>query len=55
MKNQDMIEEILVSIEYLDTTEGDSVPCVSVEELFGILSEHKIITKQQEVEANGRY
>ena len=32
-------ENILEEIEYLETTEGDSVECISLENLEGILTE----------------
>lgn len=40
IKIQDLKEEILENVEYLQTTEGDEVECVSIENLEGILSRY---------------
>jgi hypothetical protein len=39
-----LADAIIASTEYLETTEGDSIPCISIEELTGILLRRKIIT-----------
>lgn len=33
-----LIEDIIFNIEWLETTEGDSVECISIENLEGALS-----------------
>jgi hypothetical protein len=39
MKNpNELIEEIILNIEWLETTDGDSVECISIENLEGALS-----------------
>jgi hypothetical protein len=39
MKNpNELIEEIILNIEWLETTDGDSVECISIENLEGVLS-----------------
>jgi hypothetical protein len=35
---EDLVYEIQQEIEYLETTEGDSIECIGVENLEGILS-----------------
>jgi len=36
----DLIEKIQSEIEWLETTEGDSIECIGIENLSGILSEY---------------
>ena len=35
---EDLVYEIQQEIEYLETTEGDSIECIGIENLEGILS-----------------
>lgn len=35
---EDLVYEIQQEIEYLETTEGDSIECISIENLEGILN-----------------
>ena len=45
-----MIKAIIDNTEYLETTDGDSVPCISIENLSGILVKAKAITVEQAME-----
>ena len=38
MTNEKLINDIQENIEWLETTEGDEVECISIENLEGILS-----------------
>lgn len=38
MSNKELIEEIQSEVEWLETSEGDEVECISIENLEGILS-----------------
>lgn len=40
-KNQKSSGELLLEPEYLDTTEGESIACISVENLNGFLAKIK--------------
>lgn len=40
MSIMDLIEEIQSNKEWLQTTEGDEVECISIENLEGILSKY---------------
>jgi len=44
MTVEDLLNEVAENVEYLQTTEGDEVPCISIENLEGILSRHLNIT-----------
>ena len=35
---KELIDDIIMNIEWLETTEGDSVECISIENLEGALS-----------------
>ena len=45
-----MIEAIVENTEYLDTSEGDAIACVGVENLCGILRDAGIISEKQAVD-----
>jgi len=42
-----LIKEIIENTEYLSTTEGDSIPCISIENLAGILARVDLITTKE--------
>lgn len=54
-----LVRDICGCIEFLDTTEGDSIPCISIEQLSGVLWANLIITesemKQMNRVANGSF
>ena len=41
------------NVQYLSTTDGDTVPCLSVEEVTGMLKNLGIITEKEMQELNG--
>ena len=48
---QELIKDIIFNIEWLETTEGDSVECISIENLETALS--KFLNKQIKLSENG--
>ncbi len=42
---EELLEELDTNTEYLETTEGDEVECISIENLKGILKKYIIINK----------
>ena len=50
MTIEELVKDIQSEIEYLQTTEGDEVECISIESLEGILNRflHKPIKLTQE-------
>jgi hypothetical protein len=49
---QELIKDIIFNIEWLETTEGDSVECISIENLETALS--KFLNKQIKLSENGK-
>lgn len=43
-----LAQKIRENVEFLATTEGDSIACISIEELTGILNEIGLLTKLDE-------
>jgi hypothetical protein len=52
MTIENLISEIQQEIEYLETTEGDSVECIGIENLEGILTKYFNQTIKLEQDAN---
>lgn len=52
MTIENLISEIQQEIEYLETTEGDSVECIGIENLEGILTRYFNQTIKLEQDAN---
>ena len=48
MKQEGIVQEVLDVIGYLETTDGDSLACITVEEVTGILQRYGLLTKEQE-------
>lgn len=42
-KNNELLEDIESNTEYLSTVEGDEYPCITIENLKGILKNYNII------------
>jgi len=51
MTIKDLVVEIQMNTEYLSTTEGDEVECISIENLEGILN--RIFNQQLNLTQNG--
>ena len=43
-----LAQDIRENIEFLSTTEGDTIPCISIEELTGILKKSGFINEKDE-------
>jgi hypothetical protein len=43
-----IVQEVLDVVGYLETTDGDSLACITIEEVTGLLNRHGLITKEQE-------
>jgi hypothetical protein len=41
------IQEILDNTEWLETTEGDTLPCIGIENLGGVLERHGILNASE--------
>ena len=54
MDKKALLFEMEINTEYLDTTTGDVIPCISIENMTGILREQGIITKEEELEQNNK-
>jgi hypothetical protein len=51
MTIKDLVVEIQMNTEWLETTEGDEVECISIENLEGILN--RIFNQQLNLTQNG--
>ena len=51
MTIKDLVVEIQMNIEWLETTEGDEVECISIENLEGILN--RIFNQQLNLTQDG--
>jgi hypothetical protein len=51
MTIKDLVVEIQMNTEYLSTTEGDEVECISIENLEGILN--RIFNQKLKLTENG--
>lgn len=45
--NLSIAEDIIQNMEWLETTEGDTVPCISIENLIGILQSFDVISENE--------
>jgi hypothetical protein len=43
----DLVQDIIDNMEWLDTLVGDEVPCISIENLIGILEAYFIINNEE--------
>jgi hypothetical protein len=53
VKMKAWIKTIEANIEHLETTEGDSIPCISIEILLGILYDENLITETEKEQIEG--